>query len=132
MFYFPIPTAGDRYYTVEMPFFENVSIKESKRARYQKYSLISRSSNLYSYLGADSRVLNLKFNISLPHLLEEHPDINFDDNKYITYDKENVEAQKEKFKEPYKPYLARSLAFSSRVTPVPEVVRLLITCFTEF
>jgi len=105
MFYFPIPTAGDRYYTVQMPFFENVSIQESKRARYQKYSLISRSSNLYSYLGADSRVLNLKFNISLPHLLEEHPNINFDDNKYITYDKENVEAQKEKFKEPYKPDL---------------------------
>jgi len=102
MFYFPMPTAGDSYYTVEMPFFENVSIKESKKARYQKYSLISRSSNLYSYLGADSRVLNLTFNISLPHLLEEHPGINLD--KYVSYmqDKDNVELEKQKFKEPYK------------------------------
>jgi hypothetical protein len=102
MFYFPMPTAGDSYYTVEMPFFENVSIKESKKARYQKYSLISRSSNLYSYLGADSRVLNLTFNISLPHLLEEHRDINLD--KYVSYmqDKDNTELEKQKFKEPYK------------------------------
>ena len=102
MFYFPMPTVGDSYYTVELPFFENVSIKESKKARYQKYSLISRSSNLYSYLGADSRVLNVTFNMSLPHLLEEHPDINLD--KYVSYmqDKDNVELEKQKFKEPSK------------------------------
>ena len=102
MFYFPMPREGDSYYTVEMPFFENVSIKESKKARYQKYSLISRSSNLYSYMGADSRILNLTFNISLPHLLEEHPDINLD--KYVSYmqDKDNAESEKQKFLEPYK------------------------------
>jgi len=102
MFYFPMPREGDSYYTVEMPFFENVTIKESKKARYQKYSLISRSSNLYSYMGADSRILNLTFNISLPHLLEEHPDINLD--KYVSYmqDKDNAESEKQKFLEPYK------------------------------
>ena len=102
MFYFPMPTGGNNYYTVELPFFENVSIKESKKARYQKYSLISRSSNLYSYMGADSRVLNLTFNISLPHILEEHPDINLD--KYVSYmqDKDNIELEKQKFLEPTK------------------------------
>jgi len=102
MFYFPMPTTGSDYYVVELPFFENVSIKESKKARYQKYSLISRSSNLYSYMGADSRVLNLTFNISLPHLLEEHPEITMD--KYISYmqDRDNLELEKQKFLEPYK------------------------------
>jgi len=102
MFYFPMPTTGSDYYVVELPFFENVAIKESKKARYQKYSLISRSSNLYSYMGADSRVLNLTFNISLPHLLEEHPEITMD--KYISYmqDKDNLELEKQKFLEPYK------------------------------
>lgn len=102
MFYFPIPTTGDNYYVVELPFFENVSIKESKKARYQKYSLISRSSNLYSYLGADSRVLNVTFDMSLPHLLEEHPDITLD--RYVSYmqDKDNLELEKQKFLEPYK------------------------------
>lgn len=102
MFYFPMPTTGSDYYVVELPFFENVAIKESKKARYQKYSLISRSSNLYSYMGADSRILNLTFNISLPHLLEEHPEITMD--KYISYmqDKDNLELEKEKFLEPYK------------------------------
>lgn len=102
MFYFPMPTTGSDYYVVELPFFENVAIKESKKARYQKYSMISRSSNLYSYMGADSRILNLTFNISLPHLLEEHPEITMD--KYISYmqDKDNLELEKQKFLEPYK------------------------------
>lgn len=102
MFYFPVPTTGDSYYVIEMPFFENVVIKEAKKARYQKYSLISRSSDLYSYLGADSRTLTLNFNLSLPHILEEHPEVNLD--KYISYmqDKDNVELEKQKFLEPYK------------------------------
>jgi len=102
MFYFPMPTAGDSYYVVELPFFENVVIKEAKKARYQKYNLISRSSNLYSYLGADSRTIDVTFNMTLPHILEEHPDINMD--KYISYmqDKDNVELEKQKFLEPYK------------------------------
>lgn len=101
-FYFPMPSPGDNYYTVELPFFENISIKEGKKAKYQKYSLISRSSNLYSYLGANSRTLNVQFSLTLPHLLEEHPDINLD--KYVSYqkDKDNIEEEKKKFKEPYR------------------------------
>tara|TARA_R110002126_G_scaffold564_1_gene3562 strand:+ start:582 stop:1577 length:996 start_codon:yes stop_codon:yes gene_type:complete len=102
MFYFPVPTQGSDYYVIELPFFENVSIKESKKARYQKYSMISRSSNLYSYLGADSRNLNLSFNLTLPHILDEHPNINLDD--YVNYDKseENIKGEKERFREPFK------------------------------
>tara|TARA_R110000803_G_scaffold185166_1_gene247526 strand:+ start:1653 stop:2696 length:1044 start_codon:yes stop_codon:yes gene_type:complete len=102
MFYFPVPTQGSDYYVIELPFFENVSIKESKKARYQKYSMISRSSNLYSYLGADSRNLNLSFNLTLPHILDEHPNINLDE--YVNYDRsvENVEGEKERFREPFK------------------------------
>ena len=100
MFYFPVPTQGSDYYVVEMPFFENVKITENKKAKYQKYSMVSRSSNLYSYLGADSRSLNLSFNMTLPHLLDEHPDITPD--KFMSYqsDKDHVEAEKEKFKKP--------------------------------
>ena len=36
MFYFPTPSVGSDYFTVELPFFENVKIKESKKAKYQK------------------------------------------------------------------------------------------------
>jgi hypothetical protein len=100
MFYFPTPSVGSDYFTVELPFFENVKIKESKKAKYQKYSLISRSSNLYSYLGADSRVLSLSFNISLPHILEEHPDVNLDKYVSYTHDRENPEAEQKRFLEP--------------------------------
>mgnify|MGYP003128151102 CR=1 FL=1 len=71
LFYFPRPEEGDAYTVIRMPFYENPQIVESKRARYQDHKLISRSSNLYTYLGADSRRLSLSFNISLPHLQEE-------------------------------------------------------------
>ena len=102
MFYFPVPTQGSDFYVIELPFFENVSIKENKKAKYQKYSLISRSSNLYSYLGADSRNLTLSFNMTLPHILDEHPGVTLD--QYVKYEKDpmNVDAEKEKFLNPYK------------------------------
>jgi len=101
-FYFPQPTEGNNYYAVTLPFFENVKIRESKKARYKKYSLVSRSSNLYSYLGADSRVFDLTFNLSLPHLLEEHPDITSD--RFVDHldSKDNLVAERERFKAPYK------------------------------
>lgn len=70
MFYFPNPEEGDNYTVVRLPFFENPTINESKRARYQDHKLIARSSNLYTYLGADSRNINLKFSMTLPHILE--------------------------------------------------------------
>jgi hypothetical protein len=72
-FYYPSTEDRSPYSIVTVPFFENPVIKESKRARYKKYSLISRSSNLYSYLGADSRKLSITFSLSLPHLMEEYP-----------------------------------------------------------
>jgi hypothetical protein len=70
-FYFPPEAEGNRT-VVTMPFFENPQIKETKRARYKRYNLLGRSSNLYAYLGADSRKLTLNFSITLPHLMEEH------------------------------------------------------------
>ena len=71
-FHFPKPEYGGGNFTVTLPFFENIKITENKRARYQKYDLISRSSQLYTYLGADSRKFTLDFTMSFPHILEEH------------------------------------------------------------
>jgi hypothetical protein len=71
-------TAKRYGYVASLPFFENISLAETKKARYQKYSLISRSSNLYSYLGSDSRQLNLSFHMTLPHILETHNGITKD------------------------------------------------------
>jgi hypothetical protein len=98
-FYFPNTMEGKPYLVVSLPFFENPSIKESKKARFKKYSLISRSSNLYSYLGADSRQLNLSFNITLPHILHEHRDITKDVYKSSAW-LENPEVEKELFASP--------------------------------
>lgn len=60
---------GDNVIKVRLPFFENLTIKESKKANYVSYRPISRSSNLYTYTGAESRVLDLDFKLTLDHIL---------------------------------------------------------------
>jgi hypothetical protein len=79
MFYFP--KAQQDFFVVRLPFFENPKISESKKAKYQTYSVIGRSSNLYTYTGADSRRFDLEFSMTLPHIIEQHPELNRD--KYI-------------------------------------------------
>lgn len=105
-FYFPITEkrSSNRYYVVSMPFYENISIKESKKARYQKHSLVSRSSNLYTYMGADSRVLSLDFNITLPHIMDLHPDArqNLGFPGSLSQDLSNKTNEKKRFKTPTK------------------------------
>lgn len=54
---------------VKLPFYETPLITESKNARHSTYKLLGRNSDLYSYMGADSRKFKLSFNITLPHLL---------------------------------------------------------------
>lgn len=54
---------------VKLPFYETPLVTESKNARHATYKLLGRNSDLYSYLGSDSRNFKLSFNITLPHLL---------------------------------------------------------------
>lgn len=53
---------------VKLPFYENPIIQESKSSRLATYKLLGRNSDLYSYLGADSRTINLEVSLTLPHL----------------------------------------------------------------
>jgi len=53
---------------VRLPFFENILVEETKSARWKKFQVVSRSSDLYAYLGADSRKLSLTFSMTLPHI----------------------------------------------------------------
>lgn len=94
---FWFPKLNNNYFIVELPFFENIKVNESRKARYQKYSLISRSANLYTYTGADSRKLSLSFNMNLSHILAESPDVTR--GKYIETAKvESGEAAKNLFR----------------------------------
>lgn len=61
---------GELYKIVTLPFFEDVVVEEQKRARLSSYNLLSRSSDLYSYLGAESRKLSLSFSMTLPHIID--------------------------------------------------------------
>jgi hypothetical protein len=69
-FFFPNPMQGSEYFVVSLPFFENARISEKKKGRYSTYKTVSRSSNLYSYLGADSRDITVDFNMTLDHILD--------------------------------------------------------------
>ena len=76
MFYFP--KAQQDFFVVRLPFFQNAIISESKKANYQKYSVLGRSSNLYTYTGSDSRRFSLEFSMTLPHILAEYPNVTRD------------------------------------------------------
>jgi predicted glycosyltransferase len=84
VFYFPNTKQGASPTQITLPFFENISITETKKARYQDFKLLGRSSNLYGYMGADSRVLTISFNMNLLHILEEYPGVN--QANYIKFD----------------------------------------------
>jgi hypothetical protein len=70
-FKFPLKAEGGPPLSVRLPFFENIQIVEKKRARYQKYKPVSRSSDLYAYLGSDSRKLSISFLMTYPHITSE-------------------------------------------------------------
>lgn len=53
-----------------LPFFEDPTIRERKRARYVTLSPIGRPSNLFAYTGADAREFTLDFNMTLPNIIK--------------------------------------------------------------
>lgn len=61
----PNGTIADTFY---LPFFENIEVSEGQKANYAVYDLLSRAGNLYAYMGAKSRSLVVKFNMTLPHI----------------------------------------------------------------
>jgi hypothetical protein len=74
-FEFPNPEQGGGRINVRLPFFENIKIRERKRANYQKYNLLSRPSELFTYTGAQARRFSITFDMTFPHILAEHGDI---------------------------------------------------------
>ena len=68
---FEFPQTNGRDIRAYLPFLENCEVSENKRANLGDYSLLSRSNSLYSYLGAKSRVINLRFKITLLHVIEQ-------------------------------------------------------------
>jgi len=69
-FEFPA-SKGNFPLTIRLPFFENIKISEKKAALLAKHNPLGRNSALFSWTGADARGFNVKFNITLPLLLEQ-------------------------------------------------------------
>ena len=91
-------TDGEGIKVVALPFYQNISVKESKKARYAKYSPFSRTSNLYTYTGADSRQIKVDFVMTLPHIREAHPEVGR--ASYLTHETDTFSEQQKFFNSP--------------------------------
>lgn len=72
-FQYPITTRNNYFFSRPeyfLPLLENVEISESQRPNLGSYDLLGRAGTLYSYHGSKSREFNLKFNITLPNILD--------------------------------------------------------------
>lgn len=92
-FYFP--NEGDSNYLVyTIPFLANLDLTENKRARYQKYNPIGRSSSLFAYTGADARSFSMKFSFHLDQIFEE---LNQHQGAFGPRDTSNKELERKRF-----------------------------------
>lgn len=95
MFEFQTPEGSKRAF---LPFSENLKITESQQSNLTDYSLLSRSSQIFAYMGAESRMLKLSFSFKLLHILEmlskegidakffkHHSDFNYADTDYKAF-----------------------------------------------
>lgn len=53
-----------------LPFIENIQITESNKSNLATYSLLGRAGQIFSYQGADSRNIKIKFSFKLLHLIQ--------------------------------------------------------------
>ena len=71
------PSKDEDVQVKTIPFFENPEITEAQTPRYANYAVVGRSSNLFGYLGTDSRKFNVTFKLTLPHIMNA-PQQDFD------------------------------------------------------
>lgn len=58
-------------YVTQLPFYENISISESRKSNWSPYPNIQDTDALEEYSGAEHRTFRLEFDINLQHLLQE-------------------------------------------------------------
>lgn len=81
-------------FKVKIPFYENPIIQEKKQARLGTYKPIGRNSDLYSFLGANSKSINLSFNLTLLNLKNYLESYSLD---YFIVKNSSKEQEKKKF-----------------------------------
>jgi hypothetical protein len=64
------PQSNNRIIRTFIPMLQNAQVSERGTANLNNYNLVGRAGQLFSYAGAQSRKINLTFNISLLHVME--------------------------------------------------------------
>lgn len=67
-----------------LPFIENIQISESNKSNLATYSLLGRAGQIFSYQGADSRSIKIKFSFKLLHLIQTYKTDGID-SKFFTH-----------------------------------------------
>ena len=58
-------------YVTQLPFYENISISESRKSNWVPFASIQDTDSKEEYAGAEHRTFRLEFDINLQHLLQE-------------------------------------------------------------
>ena len=130
----------DAPYIVRFPFFENISINESRKANYSQYSILADTEFDFEYIGAESRKFTLDFEVNLLHLLQEsysfneltNPNISQDDNKnkFKSFYKTNVNKNSIPYsKQLYQKYFSNPDVKSSANTVLDQLLNTKIDQF---
>jgi len=130
----------DAPYIVRFPFFENISINESRKANYSQYSILADTEFDFEYIGAESRKFTLDFEVNLLHLLQEsysfneltNPNTPQKDtkNKFTSFYKTNVNKNSIPYsKQLYQKYFSNPEVKSSASTVLDQLLNTKIDQF---
>lgn len=86
---------------IKIPFYENPVITETQSPRYANYKLVGRNSDLYSFLGADSRQITITFNFTLQHLQHFLKETPWTSKEYIDQFTPKFEVRKARIEKSY-------------------------------
>lgn len=78
---FHYPTKSNAFYAPKIrifPFFEDITIKESRAARYAENNILFRAEPDRPYINTEARKITIEFGITIPHIAAFF-------NKYINY-----------------------------------------------
>ena len=96
--YFVYPEEQQNKVEFYLPMLENAEISESQKPNYVSYDLMGRSGNLFAYVGSKSRELTVRFNITLPNIIDYVTNIGFSPSFRKIIDSFYKSEEKNKFK----------------------------------
>lgn len=98
--YFVYPEEQQNKVEFYLPMLENMEVSESQKPNYVTYDLMGRSGNLFAYTGSKSREISVRFNITLPNIIDYVTNLGFSPSFRKVIDSFYKSEEKNRFKRP--------------------------------